>query len=218
MSNEASEPFDLDTLLRTLDDPAEVLQKLVQMGAQQREWKAWQRLATHDYERAAEDLAEWLDDVLKNDPPPPETQAFYFALFDAEDEQGKNTFGLALSGSAFFAPFDFSWAANPSWEPEDCFAPAGILDEIYRLSKDAPRDQHEFARYTIGLAYAVIAVKVLCLRFAKRMELWQHGGRQVAVGFLGGEALLLPAPQVAGSSSAAADETVDDLPDLEDQD
>jgi hypothetical protein len=41
----------------------------------------------------------------------------------------------------------------------------------------------------------VIAVKVLCTRFAKRLELWQHGGRQVAVGFLGGEAILLPSDQ-----------------------
>jgi hypothetical protein len=98
MTNEESEPFDLDTLLRTLDDPAEVLEKLVKIGARQREWKAWKRLATHDYKQAAEDLAEWLEDVLQSDPPPPETQAFYFALFDAEDERGKETFGLALSG------------------------------------------------------------------------------------------------------------------------
>lgn len=194
--SEDDEEFDLDALLQTLDSPAEVLEQLTRLGARQREWKTWKRLAQHDYEAAEEDLSAWLSDLLREDPPPPETQAFFFGLFDAEDEAGKHTFGLQLTGSTFFAPFDreFTWAAEPDWVPEDRFAPEGILDEIYRLSADAPREQREFARYTLGLAYAVIAVKRLCARFAEKLELWGHGGRQVAVGFLGGEAILLPNP------------------------
>lgn len=209
--------IDLAALLGSIDSPAEALEKLVRLGARQREWKTWKRLAQHDYEAAEEELATWLEEALREDPPPPETQAFFFGLFDAEDDDGKETFGLQLSGSSFFAPFDrtFSWAAEPTWIPDDCFAPEGILDEIYRLSASAPREQRDFARYTIGLAYAVIAVKRLCVRFAKKLELWQHGGRQVAVGFVGGEALLLPDPQASVAAELEDDEELDDT-ELED--
>ncbi|MBK9383292.1 MAG: hypothetical protein IPN34_00495 [Planctomycetes bacterium] len=204
--------IDLAALLGSIDSPAEALEKLVRLGARQREWKSWKRLAQHDYEGAEEELATWIEEVLRDDPPPPETQAFFFGLFDAEDDDGKETFGLQLSGSSFFAPFDrsFSWAAEPTWVPDDCFAPEGILDEIYRLSASAPREQREFARYTIGLAYAVIAVKRLCLRFAKKLELWQQGGRQVAVGFVGGEAILLPNPQASIDAELEDDEELED--------
>jgi hypothetical protein len=206
-----SAPVALDALLGAIESPAEALEQLARLGARQKEWKTWKRLAKHDYEVAEEELAAWMEDLLREDPPPPEIQAFFFGLFDAEDERGRTTFGLRLGGSSFFAPFDrsFSWAAEPDWVPEDCFAPEGILDEIYRLSADAPREQRDFARYTFGLAYAVLAVKRLCARFAKRLELWRHGGRQVAVGFLGGEAILLPDPEVAPAEEDA--EELDEL-------
>jgi hypothetical protein len=207
--------FDLDALIRTLDSPAEVLERMVRLGARQREWKTWKRLAKHDYEAAEEDLAAWLEDLLREEPPSPDTQAFFFGLFDAEDERGNTTFGLQLTGSSFFAPFDpeFAWAAEPDWVPEDRFAPEGILDEIYRLSADAPREQREFARYTIGLAYTVIAVKRLCVRFAERLELWGHGSRQVAVGFLGGDAILLPDPKAGPLATIEEDDDEDVSPD-----
>lgn len=194
-----SAPVSLEALLGAIESPAEALEQLARLGERQRAWKTWKRLAQHDYEAAEEELAAWMEDVLREDPPPPEIQAFFFGLFDAEDERGRTTFGLRLGGSSFFAPFDttFSWAADPDWIPDDPFAPEGILDEIYRLSTDAPREQRDFARYTFGLAYAVLAVKRLCARFAKPLELWRHGGRQVAVGFLGGEAILLPDPEGA---------------------
>ncbi|MBL8898331.1 MAG: hypothetical protein JNM84_11915 [Planctomycetes bacterium] len=203
--------IDLGALLGSIDSPAEALERLVRLGARQREWKSWKRLAQHDYEAAEEELAAWLEEVLREDPPPPETQAFFFGLFDAEDDDGKETFGLQIGGSSFFAPFDrtFAWAAEPDWVPDDCFAPEGILDEIYRLSASAPREQRDFARYTIGLAYAVIAVKRLCARFAKKLELWQQGGRQVAVGFLGGEAILLPDPQANPTTEIEDDEELE---------
>lgn len=94
----------------------------------------WQEIRKLDFECELPQLRAWLEDVLTSEPPAAEIEAYWFGLFNL-DEDGVEICELYVAGSNHLDPDPLSsdWAVNPSYFPEGRYAGSRVLADLHRL-------------------------------------------------------------------------------------
>jgi hypothetical protein len=156
--------------------------------------RIWDRFNRLDYEKDVKRLGGWFRSLLISEPPPGNINAFWFGLFTACKEDGKETFSLYVIGSTSYDSSDDSgdWACitNESFVPKGRYAKSKILSEIYELvSKDEA--VKEIGEYVLCLGYAGLAIKEITRGIEPRLLFGLRDSRAIAVGFDEGDFITL---------------------------
>lgn len=153
----------------------------------------WAELREVEVRQDFAQLAEWLTYVLATEPPRG-VRAFWFGLYDAEDDEHEYS-GLYLSGSRKFrkerdVDGDCGWAVDPAYWPEARHSESKLLTEIHRVAILADNDGLQ-ADYWGLLGCGTIMVSHLIRTVDRRLLLGRSLERAVAVGFDSGDNILL---------------------------
>ena len=166
----------------------------------------WQEIRKLDFECELPRLRAWLEDVLTSEPPAAEIEAYWFGLFNL-DEDGVEICELYVAGSNHLDPDPLSsdWAVNPSYFPEGRYAGSRVLADLHRSLASADSDPFGFGDYTLCLGYAGLAVAHLCAMLDPVLLLGPRESRMITVGFDDGDLILLGAMDRGGLHFASQD-------------
>lgn len=153
----------------------------------------WKQLLHLNYEGDSRQLAGRFVDLLADEPPPTDINGLWFGLSDIRfPRDGRTTYFLYLVGSKRFDPQQCpaSWASGPEYRPGDRSWPSGVLDTICRLTKQE-ESISELGQYIPVLGYACLIVAEWCRGPMRKKLLGESSLRGVAVGFNGGDNVLV---------------------------
>lgn len=172
--------------------------------------EVWSAVGEINFETDAANLQRWLERVLALEPPPDRIEAFWFGLFDAEIEDGRETCALYLSGAARFDSGGDSadWACQTpdSYLPEERYADSAVLDLIHRAVHGT--EEAGFAQWALCLGYACQAVQRMCHVINPGLLVGRRASRSVAVGWDDGDWIVLGAVDRGGWRAAIVREEV----------
>jgi hypothetical protein len=154
--------------------------------------EVWEDLRSLDYEADVVALRSWLEHTLTEEPPSPNVKAFWFGLYQAEDEAGP-IYVLYLSGSAeVYTPDSLDWACETeeSYLPEARYADSRILKTVFRAVQAEP-EAVLLAEYMLCMGYACLAIPAIFQSLAPELVLGQAESRTVVTGFDEGDNVLL---------------------------
>ena len=154
----------------------------------------WTTIRSFDFESEIPKLRMWLENVLSNETPSNEINAFWFGLFNPVLESGITSCGMYVSGSTQFDPDDETsdWACweDDTYLPEKRYADSRILREIYRLVSDND-NVSVFAEYILAFGYSCLVINDICNAINPRLLLGNRKRRDFAVGFDSGDFIIL---------------------------
>jgi hypothetical protein len=153
----------------------------------------WDRVREIDFEKDAANFREWLERVLSLEPPPDKIEAFWFGLFDAGLEDGRESCILYLSGAVRFGPESDSadWACETpdSYLAEEQYADSAALDLIDQAVQGT--EVASFAKWSLCLGYASFTVRHICQALDPTLLVGHRASRGVAVGWDDGDWIAL---------------------------
>ena len=135
---------------------------------------------------AAADVAavrSQLTSLLSAEPPPAAISAFYFGLFDAEDEHGADTIGYYIAGVEEFDRDDGDSLCDPAWWPDGRYLSSGLLESVRSTEIFQRKQGADESAKLLGYA-GQIGVAALVTKFASQGLL---GGASRIVGFDSGD-------------------------------
>jgi hypothetical protein len=168
------------------------IQALLAYCNKQHRWKGWGEIGKLDFDSDVAELEKWLNDVLKNEPPPTSVKAFWFGIFNPIYD-GEASSDAYIAGTSEFDPDDesFEWACDPDYFPDRRYAHSKVLHQIYHTVNDTPASA--IGEYILCLGYTAFAVRQLAKRVDKKLWLGKAKQRGLAVGFDSGDGVLLEA-------------------------
>ncbi len=129
-------------------------------------------LKAMDWNSDLASLEAWMEDLLVTEPPPKDTNAFWFGLFEGQDEDGPSCF-LYVAGSNKHKKGEDAadWPVGPTWFPELRYADSQCLRDLYRATRpeDAGEDVAELGEMILCLGYACLVISHLCRKFAPQL-------------------------------------------------
>jgi len=188
------EAFDLvEDTVRSTSDIREGMNRLLDSCDVNLPNPVWAKIRNLDFEDDALNLKSWLEDVLSNEHPSREINAFWFGLFNPVLEGGETSCRLYISGSNKFNHEDQT-AAWTTWDkssylPEGRYANSKALHEIYRLVEES--NALGDGEYILCLGYACLVVKAICNSLNPKLLFGELGKRAIAVGFDSGDFIIL---------------------------
>jgi hypothetical protein len=153
---------------------------------------SWESARNLPFDADVSNLTTWLENVLSNEPPALEIEAYWFGLFNPV-RYDLESCDLYLAGSDHFQPNSQSadWAVNPQYFPKGRYAESAVLHALHRISASADDDAGEFADYTLCLGFACLAVAAICTAVEPITILGSRASRAVVVGFDSGDFVVL---------------------------
>jgi hypothetical protein len=138
------------------------------------------------YQEETGEIAQWLGNILKKEPPMESICAFYFGIFYV-DRQGKDKPCLYISGSKDFSAKEkeSNWTCQPEYFPKGRYSLSSILEEL--------DSQSRVMNDVLSLGFAGLAVWNAMSNLPKDLTLGTRSRRDMAVGFDAGDVHLLPA-------------------------
>ena len=94
----------------------------------------WKELRKLDFDNDAATLTKWLDQLLRQEPPPVAINGFWFGLYNPVLDDGRPSCQMYIGGSTTFDPGSDSneWVCQVSWLPESRYSSSQVLTELYR--------------------------------------------------------------------------------------
>jgi len=94
----------------------------------------WKRLRKLDFEKDAERLTQWLQRLLKKDPPPDTINGLWFGLHNPVLDDGEPSCQMYVGGSTGFDKRSDSneWVCQQTWTPKGRYSSSHVLTELYR--------------------------------------------------------------------------------------
>jgi hypothetical protein len=184
------------------------MQALLDYCAQVCPGQVWDTLRGLDYEADVVALRSWLEHLFTEEPPPPNVKAFWFGLYQSEDEEGP-TYVLYLSGSVEdYTPDSLDWASwtEETYLPEGRYADSRILQAMFRTVQAEP-DAVLLAEYMLCLGYACLAIPAIFTSLAPELVLGKAESRTVVIGFDEGDSVWLGQVGKAGWISQLCPQT-----------
>lgn len=183
-----------DTVAAVLSTPIAVddgMSLLIDYCAEHEPWQGWDVLRKLEFESDQLNLKRWLEDLLTQEPPPDDVNAFWFGLFNPVIK-GKSTCGLYAAGTKTFdrEDEDFEWACDPAWLPDGRYAKSQILNDIYQRVNKA-KDSVSSYQYVLCLGYAGLVLNQLATTLPLSTWLGKESSRALAIGFDSGAGILL---------------------------
>jgi hypothetical protein len=145
-----------------------------------------------DYNADVRALRNWLESLLTQSPPAPNVKAFWFGLFESQEED-EPVYVLYLSGSVKdYTPHSLNWACwtEETYLPEARYADSSILKTLLRAVQSQP-EAVLLAEYALCLGYACLAVSSLMHSLPSRLVLGEAEHRVIVTGFDEGDSVLL---------------------------
>jgi hypothetical protein len=138
------------------------------------------------YQSETGEIANWLGNVLKQEPPAESICAFYFGIFYVDNQRNDRPC-LYISGSEDFSvnEKESNWACQPEYFPKGRYALSSIIEEL--------DSQFREMNDVLSLGYAGLAVWNAMSNLSKDLTLGTRSRRDMAVGFDAGDVHLLPA-------------------------
>ncbi|MBN1516727.1 hypothetical protein JXA32_09185 [Candidatus Sumerlaeota bacterium] len=155
-----------------------------------------------DYLAEAQLIVQWVEDVLREQPPPDWINGFWFGLTNSF-QQEQVSCAMYLAGSSMFDPEDNTaqWVTESEYVPVSDvgirLAPSAVFQRFYELAysrKDGDDDAPDCAvllDYVLCLSFAGLAVREVCRSADRRLMLGGRAWRGIATGFDDGDFLLL---------------------------
>lgn len=183
----------IELLVRTRTPLPDGMSELLGLCRNTEPSQVWDELLDLDYEIDFRRLTTWLERLLANEPPPPNTNGLWFGLCNPYLDDGKPTSCLYLAGSDHFdaSDHDFEWACVPNYFPEGRYSRSSVLTTIYRALSVHEGDVASQGEYTLCLGYSCMVVAEWCRGPQREKLLDECTLRGVAVGFDSGDSLLI---------------------------
>ncbi len=178
-------------------DLAVGMRRLLDHCARLRASAVWERISLLDFTAGGEREREWVEALLKAEPPADSVEAFWFGVFDRGNtaEEEAPTAELYLAGSEIYEADDptAEWACSPEYFPAGRYANSALLREMSELLNGADEEAFEIGAYVLPLGYAGLAASEVCRKAPLELLLGERAERAVAAGFDAGDFLTLSA-------------------------
>jgi hypothetical protein len=172
---------------RPIDDSMAALVDYCQAASPHPDWGQLRTLPYSDLSS----LHDWIKQPFRDEPSAGPLQGLWFGLFNP-DKDGEVVADIYVSGSERFDPSPYSneWAVAPCWWPNARYANSHMLADIYRIAYREGGLGND-AEYPLCLAYGAFAVRALLEQTDPMLVLGASDSLGVAVGFDGGDFVLL---------------------------
>src|SRR5580704_7436872 len=118
-----------------------------------------ERLYELPFEKETDELKEWVQTVLRSEPPPDSIEAYYFGLFDSVGNDRAVVPCLYISGSEVFDENERSqdWACAPAYFPKRRYVTSEVLTALERTARSSKEHEIELS-YFLQLGFVGVAV------------------------------------------------------------
>lgn len=146
-----------------------------------------------EYEKEVHDFMEWIEGVLKREPPEKSIKAFFGGIFDSIDMNRKVQPCMYISGSEDYQPWnkESNWACNPEIFPNGRYAKSSVLTSFCELPDELVADR--IGPEILALGFAGLLVSNGMHSLSSELTLGARKTRGLAIGFDSGDLYLLPA-------------------------
>ena len=152
----------------------------------------WDRLRRLDYTGEGLALRQWLESVLREEPPGSDVRAYWFGIFNPViGEQASCAFYIS-GPTENYTPQTQNWACwtNETYLPEHRYAHSPVLASLYQASQEVV-GAGLLGEYVLCLGYVCLTVAELIRSLEPHLFLGSTKQRSVVVGFDDGDDLLL---------------------------
>ena len=140
-------------------------------------------------ERDVASLRDEVARILEEEPPPASIAAYYFGLFDAADDAGKEVCGFYIAGVDKLDPEADDFLCDPPWFPESRFLESEVLTALKEAELVARSKRAEHGSF-IGYA-GQLGIAMVLARFARSSL---PAAAPIVVGFDDGDFVVLDTP------------------------
>lgn len=113
----------------------------------------WTHLKTLDLETEQEEIKDWLESLVTEEPFDKNIVAFWIGINKFMDNSEKEIYAIYLVGCESYDKEDIEWATEPTYLPENRYFISGILNEIDKKIK-ADADDYSILDWILPLAYS----------------------------------------------------------------
>lgn len=147
---------------------------------------AWDTIQNMDFKEDEQNIKEWLQDILENEPPCEEIDAFWFGLFDGIIDDEEEACILYFSGVNCIDDED-ELDYEPVYIPDDRYSDSKILHDMSITLKNEGGKIAEIGEYILCLGYAALVINNIINTLDKRFLLELRIPGKVMVGFDSGD-------------------------------
>jgi len=148
------------------------------------------------FEQGTGALQNWVQTILRTEPPPGSIKAYYFGLFEIGGKEQMERPCLHICGCEQFdgEEQDQDWACSPTWRPKGRYANSDVLAALEDAARHSEEHRIELS-YLLQLTFAGAAISHVMHSLPKDLTLGDNVTRALAIGFDSGDLFLLPAIQ-----------------------
>ena len=117
----------------------EAWNKFIEFHEQTNPKTYWKNLKNIDIETEQNEIKEWIEELIENNPLPKATVALWIGLLKLEDNEMEVP-TIYLVGADTYDAEDIEWACEPTYLPENRYGQPALLKEIDEISKTDEED------------------------------------------------------------------------------
>jgi hypothetical protein len=172
----------------------EAWSKLIEYHSRIKPAAYWKKLLDFDFEVEQQEISQWLEQVVQDEPLPAEVQALWFGLAKFSDGNSKEEFyATYLVGSEKYDKEDIEWATEPVYSPEERYFVSDIYNEIDKVvtaTKGAKGDVYSFLDWLLPVAYYSLNLNDIFQNHINNSNFLKHRGQlHIACGHDSGDYL-----------------------------
>lgn len=147
----------------------------------------WQELKRLDMAATMEQFAQWIRELLEEEPLPEDVLSCWIGIVKFMDEENQEIPTIYLVGAPTYDKDDIDWACDPSYLPENRYAQPELLNQIDQIAKSDP-SAYEFLDWILPLACcAFIFDEMFRTKIPKELLLKHRPKIHVAIGHDSGD-------------------------------
>jgi len=112
----------------------------------------WTDLKQIDIETEQNDIVNWLNKLVTDDPIPENIVAFWIGILKFAGENDKEIPTIYFAGADNYDKDDIDWASDLSYLPENRYVQPGVLQQIDNIAR-TDKENYEFFDWILPIAY-----------------------------------------------------------------
>lgn len=112
----------------------------------------WEELKQIAIETEQNDIVNWLNQLIADEPIPESIVAFWIGIVKFADDNDKEIPTIYFAGTDNYDKDDIDWASDPSYLPENRYAQPGVLQQIDDIARTDEKN-YEFFDWIFPIAY-----------------------------------------------------------------
>ncbi|MBC8053191.1 MAG: hypothetical protein H7Y13_09005 [Sphingobacteriaceae bacterium] len=123
----------------------------------------WTQLRELDVETEQQEIKEWFEQLVANDPLPQKVISIWIGIVKLLDDNDNKVNAIYLTGADSYDKDDIEWATEPTYEPENKYGVLDILNQIENIIKEDPKN-YSFLDWILPLAYCSLTIDEIVRR------------------------------------------------------